>query len=278
MKTFTTDIPLAFIPRVPPARSPSKRPRKRRKVSSAVNVRFGEDSKHSQAVVVSRGRRNLVRHTSMAMRRFRNRPVARFAAKRKRTDASAGRLALSKVRKLERKQEVKIHDIAVTTLANVSNAGLIRDLALIAQNNTTDSRDGDFIEPFLLSVRMNWAGDAAATTGVYRTIIFRDKQQEPTVTPTVLNVLQSTSPLAQYALVNRGRWKILYDRTFTGVNDAAIRQSWVQVLRLKLTLPMQFRGAATTDIQRNGLYMIVIFNNNANMPDVTFSTRLFFND
>lgn len=261
----------------PPTREPSQRPRKRRRVREAVNVQFGEDSKHAQPVVVSRGRRSLNRHTSMAMRAFRNRPVARFA-KRRRSDSSAGRLALAKVRKLERKQEVKIHDIAVNTLANVSNAGLIRDLALIAQGNTLDARDGDFIAPFLLNIRMNWTGDAAATTGVYRTIVLRDKQQEATVTPSVANVLASTSPLAQFNLLNRNRFKILYDRTFTGVNDAAIRQSWVQIIRLKLTLPMQFRGAATTDIQKNGLYMIVIFNNNANMPDVTFSTRLFYND
>jgi len=186
--------------------------------------------------------------------------------------------ALSKVRKLERKQEVKSFDITLTTIVDVSTVGDVRNLALITQGDARVERDGNSIAPFFLKIRYHWFGVAADTFGVFRTIIFRDKRQIDTTVPAVLDVLTQGHPLSQTNYTHRNRFKILFDQTFTNANDAAIIQNYSGVINIKLNLKMAWSGAATTAINQNGLYMINITNLAAAQPDFLFTSRLFFND
>ncbi len=253
---------IAFVERFqkrtrPPTHLLSNRPRKRRRITHIKGIGLTKPGKY----------------LSMSRRRKRY-----YGRKRYGGASSIARKALSKVRKLERKQEVKFHSIVVTTIANVSTTGDVRSLALIAQGDSRTSRDGNKISPFFLSMRINWIGAVASTADVYRTIIFRDMRQASTVVPTVLTVLSSGTPLSQVNVATHGRWKILYDRTFTSINDAALRAQFSDVIRIKLNKRMGFRGAATTDINENGLFMINITNLAANLPSVVFSSRMFFND
>lgn len=186
--------------------------------------------------------------------------------------------ALSKVRKLERKQEVKFFDNAVTNIATVNSTGDIRSLALIGEGNAVNSRDGEKISPFFLKLRLNWQGVTGGTTDIYRTIVFRDLRQIEGGTPAVSDILRDTSPVSQFNTDTRGRWKILYDETFTSANDSAIRLNFVTIVNVKLTLPMTFADGLATSISKNGLYMINISNLAANLPAINYSTRLFYND
>ncbi len=183
--------------------------------------------------------------------------------------------AMTKIRKLERKVEVKFFDHVVTTQATVANTGVIINLVLMAQGNTRATRDGNLITPFHLNMRLQWIGLAATTTELMRTIIFRDKRQVAATVPLVLDVLTANNVLSTYAANTRKRWKILFDHTWTSHNDAAIRLNFFANLRLNLKLKMGFRGPATTDINLNGLFMINIANGT---PNFVFSARIFFND
>ncbi len=199
--------------------------------------------------------------------------------KRRKTSATTmARKALSISRKLQRKQEVKAFSHPLTTIASVANTGDIRSLALIAQGDLVSQRDGNKISPFFLKLRLNWLGLAADTVGIFRTIIFRDKDQIASNVPTVLDVLEENNALSQINLVSRHRWKILYDRTWTQSNVADLRLNYVDIIGLKLTLGMSFIGAANTGISENGLFMLNITNIAANLPSFTFTGRLFYND
>ncbi len=197
--------------------------------------------------------------------------------KRKRVGSSIAKLALKKVRKLERKLEVKTVEFPITTLANIANTGVISNFTLIAQGDDSGLRDGLKITPFELKINFQWLGDAASVDDIYRTIIFRDMRQVDSVVPTVPNVLAENHPLARFTLVNRTRWNILYDETFTSSNDAAVRLCFVRLLRIKLKGQMIYTGAANTTISKNGLYMLNVASVNS-LPNFVFNARLKYND
>ncbi len=201
--------------------------------------------------------------------------------KRKRYGSSSysiAKKALSKVRKLEKKQEVKFISMPLTTIAAVPIAGDVRSISSIAQGDLVSTRDGDKISPFFFSLRYHWSGTAAAVDGVYRTIIFVDKRQVVSTIPTVAAVLEQTSPFSQYNGQNRGRFKILYDQVFTGTNDVALQQNFTGVISRKMSGNMMYTGAAATSWTQNGLFMINITNLAANQPAFLFTFRLYFND
>ncbi len=183
--------------------------------------------------------------------------------------------AMTGVRRLERKQEVKFHDIVPTTIATIAAAGDVRSLALIAAGDARANRDGNFISPFFLSMRFHWIGLAASTTEMFRIIIFRDRRNVTAGIPAVLDVLASTNLLSNYNGLNYKRFKILFDNTWTQANDSNIRLNYFFKLNLRLTLKMGFRGVANGDINENGLFMISL---GTNTPNLDFSSRLFYHD
>ncbi len=182
--------------------------------------------------------------------------------------------AMSKVRKLERKVEVKVFDHTSTDAA-VGAAGVIRDLAFIPQGDLAATRDGNLISPFFMKLKIRWLGLAASVDEVIRTIVFRDKQQVLNTNPVVTDVLATATPMSMYNLTHRKRWKILFDATWTSPNDVAIRTSFIANTGMKLRLPMRYSGGAGGDKLSNGLYIIHVA---TATPTVVISTRLFYND
>lgn len=179
---------------------------------------------------------------------------------------------------MKRRQEIKRDDKALISFGLVLNTGQITSLCDIAQGSGRDERDGNRISPISLLVRWNWLGQAASTAEVYRIIIFRDKQQVLSTTPTVAQVLQSNGALSLYNEDFLSRWKILYDNMWSGANDANIRLSFIGVMRIKLTLPMIFAAVGDDTISKNGLYILAITNVASNAPTFVYSTRLSYYD
>jgi hypothetical protein len=189
-----------------------------------------------------------------------------------------GRIALAKVRKLERKVEPKFFSIAVNTVSNIALAGTVIHLAAILQGDSHSERIGNQIAPFFLNMRLRWIGDVAGDSDIYRTIIFRDKRQVLATPPVLANVLNGANVLEQMNPSTRHRYKILFDQTYTQANDAAIRLSVFYHIKLKLYLKMGWSNSVAANINMNGLYMILIHDQSAAFPDVQYSSRLFYND
>ncbi len=213
-----------------------------------------------------------------SMSRKRKRSSSR-RGKRQMSGMSIARKALSKVRKLERKVEVKTFDVGLNTIVDVAVAvGSITNLALIGQGDLSTQRDGDGIAPFFFRMNWNWTGPIAFRSGIMRMIIFRDTHQVDGGAPTILNVLTSVTPLSLYNRLLRKRWKVLFDRTFTATQSSSDAFMAVGQMNLRLKLKMRFNGVAGANILENGLYMILVSNVAADKPSFTFQSRVFFND
>lgn len=166
----------------------------------------------------------------------------------------------------------------LTTIAMITTVGDVRTVSNISQGDALTQRDGEKVSPFFLTLRFQWRGQALGVNDIYRTIIFYDKRQVVSTTPAITAVLQELHPLAQYNTQNRGRFGIIYDQTFTGVNDTLLRNSFVGIINRKLNFPMQFAGATSTAVVKNGIFMINISNQGLNPPDFIFTLKLMYND
>ncbi len=203
--------------------------------------------------------------------------------KRRRTGVkNIARLALSKVRRLEKKIEVKSHFIALVAIVNVGSTiatgADIRALHLIAQGDGIGDRDANKIHAFFLNMKIHWVGLPASVNDIWRIIILRDSQQIADTVPAITDVLQEETSLSLKNFTNRRRFKILFDQMFNGGTDTAILQTWLLNVSIKLNFRIGFGGAASTTITENGLYMITISGGTTNRPSVSHTSRLFYND
>lgn len=224
------------------------------------------------------------RGRTSSMSRFRRR---RGRKRRTRSGLSfsfrnAGRLALSKVRKMERKIERKMFEIAVGGIADIGEPGTVHFLLTIAQGDGITNRSGNYVNPYMLYLNLRWIGVAASVNDVYRTIIFQDKRQVLSGTPAVSGgggVLREPKVISLLAIENTKRFRILFDQTYTAPGDASVIQSWV----LNLKIPLKGRVGWTTNvgttINENGLYMINISNlATTNRPAIVYTARIMFTD
>jgi len=182
-----------------------------------------------------------------------------------------GRLQ-KQITKIRRSQEMKFADTAYTT--DFTTAGAIVHLSSVAQGDTESTRDGNMITATSLQYVMDMSlasptSSTAFSSRICRVIIFQDKQQAGDTSPSVTNVLTTADPTSFYQTVTRGRFKIYFDRYFTvrpfTYSNASPANTGLQVAKLykgkiafKYPLNIHYNGSAGTDIQRNGLYMLLI--------------------
>lgn len=192
---------------------------------------------------------------------------------------SDAKQALKIAKRLERKVERKMVEIGVASTAVIGATGIVTRFALIAQGDGISSRQGNHINPTQLVLNFRWIGEPLSTNDVYRTIIFRDNKQILDTDPPVVGVLREARVMSLYALENRRRFRILYDQCFSAPGDAAVTQSFVVKLRLKLTGRMSFQTSVASSILDNGLYMLNISNlAGAFRPTVEFTSRMYYTD
>ncbi len=190
---------------------------------------------------------------------------------------SIAKKALRKVNKLARrvKPEPKFHDIGLTTLAPTI-AGLITHLTAIAQGETETTRNGIQVRVFFMEFRWILVKDSVPATSTTRILIVRDNRQVESTSPTVIKILQAANPISPYTRINPKRFTVLYNKTITLDSTRISRRG--QITR-KLSFPLQYIGAASTSITKNGMYLLTESDNAATEePSFRFTIRIRYSD
>lgn len=174
------------------------------------------------------------------------------------------------------KPEVKIFDNSAV-IANVplSTAPYATLLNNIAQGDSVSTRDGNIINMKYLDVKMvlspkslpatggvQGAGDNRECMVGVRMMIVRDKQEDGTFA--IGDLLQSTSAddrqlISPTSIAQQKRYEILYDRVRfceLGKNYHLLRAR----VPFKRPLKVIYNGTAATDIQKNGIYFVLFYN------------------
>ncbi len=183
--------------------------------------------------------------------------------------------SLRKVKRLEKKVEVKIFDVDATT-QTPAVAGILTHMNAIPQGDGVEQRDGLSCNMIGFQLRYRVIQNAAATNTIVRVLIVRDKRQVESTDPSVLDVLLAANVMSQRSRVNPKRFHIYYDKNHN-LSDASNQNLSRKVFR-KAKFKMQFIGAAGTTQTMNGLYLILMSDLAGNLPSVLFTFRCWFVD
>lgn len=155
----------------------------------------------------------------------------------------------------------------------------ITSLTDIAVGDGTSSRTGNSILLRSVYIRGFVELNPAVTLDTRITIaLVQDKQQVSDTSPTVAQMFTSTTD-AQSTIqrdTGIGRFKILWRKTLVltpGNNNAQLLQKYI-----KLYSHIRYNGTASSDIQKNGLYLVQINSESTHFPVATFNCRVGYHD
>ncbi len=180
--------------------------------------------------------------------------------------------ALRRVKRLERKVEVKVFDVVVNNITPTV-AGIVVHINAIAQGDGIVNRDG--LASNCIGFKLNYQINNTVISAT-RIMIVRDNRQIESTDPSVLDVILSADPLSQKSRVNPKRFTIYYDQVHEMDPDDTTRL--VRRRFFKKKFEMRWVGATGTSQTRNGLYLIANTDAAANEPTVKFSFRMWFTD
>lgn len=145
----------------------------------------------------------------------------------------------------------------------------------IAQGDGVSSRDGNVIRIKSFEIRATLSIHDNAVLTFMRVIILINKQQQADTTPAVLSVISEAKVTAVYNHVDRSRFRILLDRTFA-IN--ADHKNSTMHKYLTLNIAQKYNGTTSADMEKNGIYMLLIANEASNFPAFRYVTKITYRD
>ena len=211
-------------------------------------------------------------------RRSFRRPQRRSAAPRSKevTWTQVAQKAWSGVQSIRKLINVETHIWDTTIGATVSSTGSVTHLTEIAIGDTKSTRTGSSVLTKDFALRFTLQKNATAVGTVVRVLIIRDKQQISDTSPGVTDILNSADVNSHYNAQLSDRFQYLSDQTITlDADDVLIAKQF------KLNpqgLHVLFNGSSGTDIQKNGLYLVLVSNEPTLTPTFNGISRFQFYD
>ncbi len=173
---------------------------------------------------------------------------------------------------INQESETKYHDKVVSSANAFSNAMTkAQHLTEIASGDNEGQRDGEFINPLSLFLRLSVLQSGSATNSFARIAIVVDTESSGTE-PTPGEVFETTSYESPLESNNRGRFKILYDETMDLVSATSSAQS--RKIYIKLKGKIQYTGSLGSNVSNGHIYLFVGGSEGVNFPTYTLYSRL----
>lgn len=158
-----------------------------------------------------------------------------------------------------------------TVTATIDDAGTVQPLLELNDGPADGERTGLSVKWVDFKFRYVAKINATSQTDTQmRIILFCDKQQVSDSDTNVGNVLEGVTT---YAPINNklglSRFRILYDRQ---ISLNSVNRSTIIVNRnFKVSIKTRYNGIAFTDIQKNGIYLLLLSGETANLPTFVFN-------
>lgn len=167
--------------------------------------------------------------------------------------------------------------VSTVTNDNITSAGTLTHLSNIAQGDTQGTRTGNSILARSLFGRIGLEMNPTATVSRIRILIVCDNQQIADTSPSATDVLLTASTLSSLDTATYpNRFKVLKDMLIT-LDDAKMMGS-----SFKINIPMykhiKYNGANSTDIAKNGIYILYISSESVNYPTISYNLKLGYYD
>jgi len=174
--------------------------------------------------------------------------------------------------------EVHKHDVGPTS-QTVGTTATIVQLNAIAQGDTAAQRTGQSILAKYLAIKFSLTTHATPQQTLVRIILFMDKQQVADTAPGTTDLLSSNSTFAFLNNQASGRFQVIKD-WFVEVDPASKPcRTWKFYKKYAgSNLHCKYNGVNNTDIQKNGIYLLMLSSEATNTPTLTYATRFGFHD
>lgn len=168
------------------------------------------------------------------------------------------------------------------SLENSASGSTISTTPTVIHITATGSGDGEsnrtgnsiYVKSYF--IRGGFVIDPDIPTSFVRMVIVRDTQQVGDTAPAFNDVFSSNSCFSVVNDTTKGRFDILCDRVYT------LDNSGKRNIAFKCYIPMRshvrYNGTATTDIQRNGLYLMFISDQPTDTVSYSYGDRLRYHD
>lgn len=171
----------------------------------------------------------------------------------------------------------------------ISWAGNIDLVSGIAQGDDNNNRSGNVVTARSLEIRADiWGNGLDLFNGVVvRALLVQDKENTGTA-PTVADILQVTgttqSVVSPYHVDHLPRYNIMMDRVLTfKAHNSLTATTYIPdrhqlIKKIRLNSKLHFTANGATNVYKNALYLVFISDSATNDPQVTWYTRLGYND
>lgn len=206
-------------------------------------------------------------------RRFRRRRKMKGSSKKLAIKALKG---VKRLNKMVGKTEKKAGGTGVTTVT-VSSSGVINQLTFIGQGTGHNQRSGEKVVIKSLQGQFLVIKHASAVDQNVRVIAFVDKRQASDSKTTVGTVLQDVSTLAFIdRIFGLNRFRILFDRFIELDNTSKATKAWRWFQ--PMNMEQWWNGSLNTDIEKNGIYILILTNDGTNSPTLIYNVRTTYYD
>lgn len=219
------------------------------------------------------------RKLDSAPRRNRGRKRRRTTFSKRSSSKSASftaRRAMSMVRNLQKKQEVKTFYSPHSIFA-VPTIGTVTQLNDVNIGGLANNRDGNSISIFRIQVKYLMFSDPTVLDISFRIILFIDTKQVLGVKPLPPDILQSVNVTSFPILRDRTRFQYLADHAFT-LNSAS-KGATNGMMDVSKKIISTFDGTDGQSINNNGVYLLILHTEqSAALPTMTLDCLVSFND
>lgn len=191
----------------------------------------------------------------------------------------------SKVNALEKRVRKDEPDVKLLSwnsgYSTISSVGSMQNLTGIAQGTDVNQRIGNTIQPLRLNLTLTaeLSSPSVVAFQPVRFIIFRDNQQQPDTAPTMSDLLFTPSDgvFSKYTFTQQKRFSVLYDHRV--LLQPQMQGQWIHDVSIDLSKhKMIFNGSSGTDIQKNGIYMLIVSDQLITIPYFKYIGRMTFTD
>lgn len=213
----------------------------------------------------------------MPPKRQRTTSESSMPAPKKTTAQVTADKALALARKIQRSQEKKALDFTggAFTVGTTAVAG---HLSIVGQGTAQNQRIGNSVYASAFAVNYYMYRHPTSVTVHMRFVIVMDSQTQGDDTSLAwTEVFDNASILA---MKNRGsqrnRFTILYDKIHQmSASDIGFVH---QKIFIKLNKTIEWNGSQSSDIQKNGIYLLALSDDDTNKPAMDYYFRLYFTD
>lgn len=169
-----------------------------------------------------------------------------------------------------------LHKQNTQTGITISTTGAIAHITNIGQDDTDSGRTGNSILVRNILLRIAWLQSLTANQTGVRYMLVMDKQQVSDTPPAITDILSSADIIAPLNDANTGRFKVLLNKVF--YLDVAKERVHYREHYLKMYQHVRYNGTASSDIQKCGIYLVVISTEPTLAPTLKYEVKVGYHD